>query len=171
MDANIYFETVVSVRGGRGWNLTQRRFSENSAVRRQLKRFYTPRRRFKKNSVALFSSFLRKHLLINKRLKYMAFAIEISIFTDRFEVDRQWWLDEHFDGITFLRQKVFIEIAPPENDGSWKLKFAIDSPEGTYRQVDANLHTDGTCQFVIPLEHKTRPGIEAELILDASPWS
>lgn len=171
VDANIYFETVVSVRGGRGWNLTQRRFSENSAVRRQLKRFYTPRRRFKKNSVALFSSFLRKHLLVNKRLKYMAFAIEITIFTDRFEVDRQWWLDEHFDGITFLRQKVFIEIAPPANDGSWKLKFAIDSPEATYHQVDANLGTDGKCQFVIPLEDKSRPGIEAELVLDASPWS
>ena len=171
VNANLYFETVLSVRGGRGWNLTRRKFSENSAVRRQLGSFYTRQNKFRSNSVALFSAFLRKHLLINKRMKYMAFAIELGVFTDRIEVDRKWWLDEHFDGISFLRQKLFIEIAPPGNDGSWKLKFAIDSPESSYTQVEAQPVSADQCRFVIPITNSKRPGIEAQLILDASSWS
>ncbi|MEE4280331.1 MAG: hypothetical protein V2I41_00200, partial [Pseudomonadales bacterium] len=87
------------------------------------------------------------------------------------EVDRKWWLDEHFDGISFLKQKLFIEIAPPGGDGSWKLKYAIDSPESSYKQVQAVPGQDGQCRFVIPVTTSRRPGIEAKLILDASPWS
>ena len=171
IEANIYFDTVVSVRGGRGWNLTRRKFAENSACRRQLKRFYADNGDFTTRSVSLFSSFLRRQLLINKRLTYMAFAIDLSVFADRFEVDRKWWLDDHFDGISFLNEKLFVEVALPEPGTPWQLKYRVGSSQRTAKHISAKEGDEGRAEFRIPVNNTGRPGLRAELVLTTSPWS
>ena len=171
VEANVYFETVLSTRGGKGWQLTRRKFDENSAARRQIDRFFTSDGSFQSDTILLFSTFLRRHLLVNKRLKYMAFALDLGVMTDRIEVDRKWWVDEHFDGVSFLRQQIILEVGEPDHEGKWPLKYTLGGPSGTTKRIVAAPLTETSAEFRIPVEQKGHPGTSADLILTVHKWA
>jgi len=167
--ANLYFDSVVSVRGGKGWNLTRRRFDEQSAGRRELSDFWPDQGPFQPGRVALFSIFLNRRQIVT-RSRYMAFVVELGVLADRFEVDRRWWLDDHFDGVSFFRDRLYVEIAL--GDDGWQVKYSTSIfGRGTHRLTALATHDDGAQVFEIPIEQRGAPGLAGRLRLEAPPWS
>lgn len=170
IEANFYFDNVVSVRGSFGWNLSRRKVEEDSSVRREFSDLFEGQVGFKKQKLSLFSSFLdTRHIVGNQR--YMAFAVDLTFLVDRFKVDRKWWLDASFDGLTYYQERLIIEVMQDDNAAAgWKLRYSFKSAELGFSYADG-IQNQNYVEFRIPIINNTRPGISAELVLRSSEWS
>lgn len=166
---NFYFDNVVSVRGSYGWNISRRKADEGSSVRREFNDMFKGTTGFIQQKLTLFSAFLdRRHIVGNQR--YMAFAVDLTFLVDRFRVDRKWWVDASFDGLTYLKERLIIHVSDQDAELGWKLRYSFNSTELGFSFADG-IPQDGGVEFRIPIINKTRPGITAELVLNASEWS
>lgn len=101
---------------------------------------------------------------------------EIAIEVPLFEVDREFWFDEHFEGETLLNETITLHLrwrggAPTVRYG---LRTALGSGNATERVALSGSDEDG---WQIPLgfaegsENPPRPGFRGRLLLTASPWN
>ncbi|MDF1816210.1 MAG: alpha/beta hydrolase [Verrucomicrobiales bacterium] len=161
VNANFYFDAVVSVRGAQGWNLSRRRYDEGSSIRRSLDNLPVG----ENPPVTLFTSFLdRKEIIGNRR--NIAFQIDLRISTDRFQIDRDFWFDGIFDGLDYLRKTITVEVGPPTEE-VWRLKWSERSYESGFTFAEASVTENGYL-YEIPVEAPGPPKITAVIILEAS---
>lgn len=165
--ASYHFETVVRVRGER-WDLHRRLVNEGSAIFRTFDElFRTPSPRHPR----LFTTFLSLSKRTNARRKSLGIAIDLAVQVPTYEVDREWWPDDHYEGGYLFRDKLNLEITTAA-DGEWSLRYGLDSktPNRATKRV-AREDVDGAIVFNIPIDSNSTPGIKAMLKLQCSPWN
>lgn len=175
INANFYFDNIVSVRGSFGWNLSRRKVEEDSSVWREYNVLFEGSDGFKKQELNLFSTFLDSRKIVKNidsghKPSYMAFAVDLTFMVDRFKVDRKLWFDASFDGLTFLQERLIIEVM--QDDGAeigWKLRYSFKSAELGFSTAEGQV-TAGGVEFRIPIVNNTRPGVDSQLVLRASAW-
>lgn len=171
--AAYHFEAVARVRGAR-WDLHRRTLEENSAIFRGYDALFHPDRAGLEQAdiPRLFSAYLANSKRINRRRRQLGFSIDLGVRVPEYEVDGLAWLDDHFEGGYLYRDKLNLEALPPDKKHSnWRLRYGLDSrtPNRTSRVVEGRQGRDGFVVFRIPIRQASRPGLEADLVLHASP--
>ena len=168
--ASYNFEVVVRVRG-KMWDLHRRTSSENSAIFRKFDDLF-PKDGTEPRHPQLFSVFLSRGARVNPKRPGLGFSVDLSVLVPQYEVDRVLWFDDHYEGGYLFRDKINFEAMPPSGDEqTWDLKYGFDSstPNRTTRSATSQ-EADNETQFLVPIVQNTRPGIEATLVLRATPW-
>ncbi len=167
--ASYHFEVVVRVRG-RNWDLHRRTIGENSAIFRTFDEMLRPEAGTRPRNPHLFSTFLDGGQRVNNRRRSLGFSVDLGVRVPEYEVDNTLWLDDHYEGGYLYRDKINLE-ATPDADGSWRLRFGFDSktPNKATRPA-ARKETDTGLEFRIPIGQRTKPGIDAELVLTTRRW-
>lgn len=176
--ASYHFESVARVRGAR-WAFSRRIASENSAVFRRFDELFpdlsaAPDDLPQSHSMPeLFTVYLLNspEAKVVKNRRSLGFSVDLGVLVPDYEVDGLLWMDHHFEGGYLFRDKLNLE-ATPRPDGGWTLRYGFDSatPNRATKAV-AGTPVDGGLQFRVPVVQKTRPGIEAELVLTATAWN
>jgi len=170
--ASYHFETIVRVRGTT-WDLHRRLVDENSAILRTFRELIPKTGEVR--SPYLFSTFLSRGQIVDKpggRRRSLGFSIDLGVRVPEYEVERTLRFDLHHEGGYLFRDKINLE-ALEQPDGTWKLRYGFDSkrPNQVSRQWIDPVVTDAGIEFRIPVVQKTRPGIDAELVLTAREWN
>ena len=168
--ASYHIDVVVRVRGAR-WDLHRRTVSENSAIFRSYEDL------FERGGLArhphLFSTFLSTGSRVMKNRKSLGFSIDLGVRVPEYEINRNWWPDDHYAGGYLYRDKINFEATPPsESNPGWRLKFGYDSitPNRVSRKATA-CEDSGKLVFAIPICQRKDPGIAATLKLTAVGWN
>ena len=172
--ASYHFEVVVRTRGSY-YDLHRRTVNEESAVFRRFDEMLRPDRVGLENSrdSHLFSVFLSTRQRVNKRRRSLGFSVDLGVLVPQYEVDGFLMFDNHYEGGYLFRDGINLEAIPPDDSiPTWRLRYGFDSqtPNRTTKTIDPTLSA-GMLEFRIPIEQKTRPGISAELVLNARAWN
>ena len=168
--ASYHFEVAGRVRG-QYWDLHRRLTSESSAIFRKFDDLTAARPRHPH----LFSTFLSAGARVNTRRPSLGFSIDLGVQVPQYEVDGLLWMDDHYEGGYLFRDKLNIDVIPPAangKDGQWRLRYGFDSSTPNRASLEsAATVKDDSLEFPIPIVQRTKPGIEAKLILTARPWN
>lgn len=177
--ASYHFEVVVRTRGAR-WDLHRRLVDEGSAIFRKFDDIF-PRDGGAPRHPHLFSAFLADWGRVKDRRQSLGFAIDLGVQVPEYRIDERLWFDDFFEGGYLYRQKINLEALPPRGDLDWRLRYGIDrsTPNRATRAAEELAdggevpvsREAGDLVFRIPVVQKTRPGIDARLVLRARPWS
>lgn len=181
--ASYHFDAVVRVRQAR-WDLSRRRTDEGSAVFRKFDEMFPREAGQSPRHPHLFSTYLALWARGEENAS-MGFSLDLAVHVPEYEVDGLLWMDDHFAGGTLYREKLNFELWPPEDEKSgWRLLWGRDSvspnrAETPLESRDPEELDDlpkgfllkGDTVYVVPVRQDTRPGIDAELVLRARPWS
>jgi hypothetical protein len=175
--ASYHFEAVLRVRGAR-WELSRRVANENSSLFRRYDELFPERAdapdglQQSHRTPLLFTAFLRKAAKVVPRRRSLGFSLDLGVLVPDYEVDGRLWLDHHFEGGYLFRDKLNLEAIPPVGDDeAWGLRYGFDSRTPNRARTTAEPSAiDGGMQFRIPIEQKTKPGIQATLLLTVTPW-
>ena len=159
--ASYHAETVVRVRGAR-WDLHRRTSRDESA-------YFIPYKRIEeKRPVYLYTGYLLKQARVKKRGP-LGFSFDLRVLVPEYEVDRDWRLDQHYDGGYIFRDKINFDLSTKNDAVVLKCGFDSKSPNrATSKVAGASQH--GVTTFKIPIVRKTRPGINATLVITAQAW-
>jgi hypothetical protein len=181
--ASYQFEVVVSVRGAQ-WHMHRRTMRENSAIFRTYDELF-PRQADKKTrqpdrrqSPHLFSVFLDPAKSVkkgNKSSGSVSFGFDISVLVPDYEVDGILFLKRHYEGGFIYRDLILVEAFPDKEAlGGWRIKYGYQeqNPGQPGRTAITRALPNGQgLAFDIPIEQKKRPGIRANLRVEARSWS
>jgi pimeloyl-ACP methyl ester carboxylesterase len=176
--ASYHFEAVARVRGAR-WDLSRRLAGENSSVFRTYGELFPESAgasgiedRAHHNRPQLFTAFLSSDNRVVKRRASLGFSLDLGLLVPEYEVDGVLWMKEHHEGGYVFRDKINLEIVPPRAGQNWRLRYGFDSrtPNRVSQQAECQVH-DGFLEFQIPVEQRSKPGIDATLMLTARPWN
>jgi hypothetical protein len=170
VNALYQFEVLASPRG-KPWYLTRRLSEEDSVACRSHKDLTDPS---KKKSIYLSSLFLGKQWRINQKRPSFAYSLTLGVRVPDYEVDRKFWLDQHYEGGYLFRDSVVIEITPPsQKDGDWQVIY--DWQSDNLGQARTPLSTKalkkGKVELSIPFKSDTTPGINGKLRFVVSEWN
>ena len=171
--ARYNIDACAKVRGG-GSYLSERRVRNESAIRKPYEDLVEERK-----PAYLFSGFLLQSAKTSSRDTALAFALEIAIEVPLFEVDRQFWFDEHFEGETLLNETVTLHLrrSGGKTTVRYGLRTDVGSGNATKLVALSDPDKDGRAHLEIPLGFKKglknppRPGFRGRLLLTASPWN
>jgi len=170
VDALYQFELLASPRG-KLWYLT-RRVSEEDSVACLRYQDWTPgtSRQF-----YLSSTFLSKTARVNKDRPSIGYSATVGIKVPDFEIARQLWVDEHFEGGYVFRDSLVLEAFFPEDggDGSWRITSKWQSsaePPAEFR-VDLAKAPDGRVEVPAILKSGTQGTVEGRLRFVLSSWN
>ena len=171
--AQYNIDACAKVRGG-GSYLSERRVRNESAIRKRYEDLVEGKKR-----AYLFSGFLLKGAKTSKGDAALAFAIEIAIEIPLFEVDREFWFNEHFEGETLLNETVTLHLRWSGDKATvrYGLRTAVGSGNATKPVALSKPDKHGGRHLEIPLGFKEglknppRPGFRGRLLLTASPWN
>jgi hypothetical protein len=180
--ASYEFEVVVGVRGCQ-WEMHRRTRRENSAIFRSYDQLFPrstdgskTRPPDRSQSPHLFSVFLDQNFS-TARSKSVSFAFNLSVVVPDYEVDGLLFLDRHYEGATLYKETLLLEAIPDKKTlGGWRLRYGYQSktPNETPRKAETAALPDGEgpgLTFAIPIEQKSRPGLQGCLRLSARPWN
>ena len=175
--ASYQFEVVARVRGAH-WDLSRRLANENSAVFRKYGELFPEKAtegidHANRRNPVLFNVHLDDGLKVNSRRASMGFSIDLGVLVPDYQVDGMLWLNNHYPGGYIFRDKLNLEATPPKTDkDSWQLRYGFDSrtPNRATMPVEGQ-PAGGRLEFRIPVLQKSRPGIDATLVLSASEWN
>lgn len=178
--ASYHFDVVVRVRGAR-WDLHRRLVAEDSAVFRKFDDLFPNEPGKQPRHPHLFSTFIALWARATGR-QTLGFSVELAVHVPEYEVDGFLMLDDHYPGGTLYRDKLNFQLNPSDKDG-WTLLSGADSrtPNRATRALEPLDPDDiaaplpgfarpGDRLYSVPVEQKTRPGIQADLILRAREW-
>lgn len=162
--ASYYFEATVSPRGGTTYRLSERRKDTYSAVLRKFDEML----RIDNIDLAaprwpvLFSVFLATNRIAVGQT--LVFAVQLSVSTTGYTVDRTLWFDREIPGEYLFRDTVTIRAT---RDGdNWRIRYNLtDQSWGESRGSGAEADALG---FYIPLS--SRKGFKGKLRLRAGHW-
>lgn len=160
--ASYHAESTVRVRGAR-WDLHRRLVAESSA-------HFIPYRRIRERKpVYLYTGYLLKTARV-KRRGPLGFSLDLGILVPEYEVNRQWRIDDYYEGGYIFRDKINFDLSM--TGGTIKLKYGLDSktPNRARKSLDA-IPSEGLTECRIPIVRKSRPGISGTLIIRAAPWN
>ena len=171
--ARYNIDACAKVRGG-GSFLSERRVRNESAIRKRYEDLVEERK-----PAYLFSGFLLERAKTSSRDTALAFAMEIAIEVPLFEVDRQFWFDEHFEGETLLNETVTLHLR--RSGGKTTVRYGLRTDVGSGNATKPVALSDpdekGRTHVEVPLGFKEglrnppRPGFRGRLLLTASPWN
>ena len=171
--ARYNIDACAKVRGG-GVYLSERRVRNESAIRKRYEDLVE-----KKKPAYLFSGFLLRSAKTSTRDTALAFALEIAIEVPLFEVDQEFWFDEHFEGETLLNETVTLHLRQSHGTATLRygLRTSVGSGYATKRLTLSDPDEQGRMHIEIPLgfnkaqKNPPRPGFRGRLLLTASPWN
>ena len=171
--ARYNIDTCAKVRGG-GTYLSERRVRNESAIRKRYEDLVE-----QKKPAYLFSGFLLQSAKMSTDDTALAFALEIAIEVPLFEVDQNFWFDEHFEGETLLNETVTLHLRRRGGKATvrYGLRTAVGSGNATEPVELSDPDQHGQRRLEIPLgfkrdlENPPRPGFRGRLLLTASPWN
>ena len=175
--ASYQFEVVARVRGAH-WDLSRRLAHENSALFRKYGELFpesaipgidAPNR----NNPVLFNVYLDANAKVDSERPSLGFSIDLGVLVPDYEIDGRLWRTNHYPGGYIFRDKLNLEVIPPNTDNdSWQLRHGFDSrtPNRATMPVEGQ-PAGGRLEFRIPVLQKSRPGIDATLVLSASEWN
>ena len=173
--ASYHFECITRVRGVL-WDLSRRVANENSAVFRTYGELFpndavdgdTPHR----NRPQMFTAYLNADARVTRNRASLGFSLDLGVLVPEYMVDGIFWAKDHFAGGYLYREKINLEAIPPDTDGSWTLRYGIDSRTPNRATQEAErVQKGGALEFRIPVVQKSRPGIDATLVLTARSWN
>jgi len=166
-------EAAASLRGLNVF-LNERRVSQASAIRRTYETLVHG-----KKPVYLFSGYLLKSAKTeHSKGTALAFAVEVALQVPVYEIDKRFWLDNHFEGGDVFKDTVTFHLRPGGEKTT--LRYGLSSESGVgvaTRMLDSRLLENGQLCFEVPLgfkegaASKPRPGFRGRLQVTASPWN
>lgn len=170
------FECVSRVRGAT-WDLSRRLVSENSSVLRRFEEIFPLPNRSRKTALRsapdLFTAFLSKRARSDPDRPSLGFSIDIGVLVPEYEVDGALWLRNHYPGGYLFRDKLNLEVVPPDDDHpDWRAAFGWDSltPNRAPQLLDGQRVGD-ELTFRVLVQQVSQPGISAALVVRARPWN
>jgi hypothetical protein len=175
--ASYHFEAIAKVRGAH-WDLSRRVANENSTVFRKYGELFPDKAqqgfdRANHDHPQLFSVFLAAGAKVNPRRRSLGFSVDLGVLVPDYDVDGLLWLSHHYPGGYIFRDKINLEAIPPAREGDqWQLRYGFDSQTPNRSTLSADgVVKDGCLEFRIAILQKSRPGIDASLVLRASDWN
>lgn len=170
--ARYNIDAAAKVRGGT-YHLSERRVRLESAIRQTYENMVEEGK-----EVYLYSGYLAKSAKTDATDTALAFSLDLSVEVPLFEVDRRFWLDEHFEGSHLFADSVCLHLRQ-QKDGM-TLKYGLRSEQGAgvatkplnIQEVPGSTEM----QVEIPLgfakgaARPPRPGMRATLFLRFQPW-
>jgi hypothetical protein len=160
----------------RGLNvfLNERRVAQASALRRTYEQLV-----HEEKSVYLFSGYLlRSAKTPRSRDTALAFALEIDMQVPVYEIDRQFWFDDHFEGGYVFKDTVTFHVRPTAQKTTVRYGLASVAGAGlANRTLDPEDLGGGRLRFELPLgfkegaASKPKPGFRGRLQVTASHWN
>ncbi|MGG5888863.1 esterase/lipase family protein [Falsiroseomonas sp. HC035] len=173
--ASYHFECISRVRGAT-WDLSRRVAAENSTVFRKYGELFPDfARDIDRKAHArpeLFTAYLDADARVDSARPSLGFAVDVGVLVPDYVVDGVLWLKNHYAGGYLFRDKVNLEALPPTGKKGWRLRYGFDSrtPNATTAFADCT-EADDHVEFRIPIVQKSRPGIEATLIISTRAWN
>ena len=170
--ASYHIETRVDVRGLLA-PLHRRLYDDRSAVHRKYDELVPRKAGDARRAPHLFSQFLDTERKVKTRRRSLGFSVFLGVRVPEYEVDRKLWFDGHYPGSYIFRDTVIIEVTPPATDNdTWSMRYSFESDRSlsATRKIVPECQ-DGHLVYRIPIRKTTAPGINATLILTATPWS
>ena len=170
--ARYNIDSSAKVRGGAVY-LSERRVAQESAIRKKYEDMVELGK-----PVYLFTGYLHRSAKTTRDTA-LSFAIDVSIEVPVFEVDRRFWLDEHFEGATLLQETVRLDVRGAGEEARVSYALLSDSGIGkaTRRTQLSAPDEAGTRTLEIPLgfkagaSRKPAPGFRGKLVISATPWN
>jgi hypothetical protein len=160
----------------RGLNvfLNERRVAQESAARRTYEKLVHDQK-----SVYLFSGYLLRSAKSERsRDTALAFAVELGMQVPVYEVDKRFWLDEHYEGGYVFQDVVTFHVRLTARKTTVRFGLASVSGAGVAsRALEPVDLGGGRLRFEVPLGFKQgaarrpRPGFRGRLQVVASPWN
>ena len=160
----------------RGLNvlLNERRVSQESAIRRTYEQLV-----HQQKSVYLFSGYLLRSAKTERsRDTALAFALDLGMQVPVYEVDRRFWLDDHFEGGYVFKDVITFHLRPSAQKTTVRYGLASESGSGVAKRLlDSQDLGGGRLQFELPLgfkagtANKPKPGFSGRLQVTASGWN
>ena len=163
--ASYHIEVIDSVRGAH-WNLHRRTAREESALFGSYQRLVKDQ-----HPIRLSTSYLMDTSQ-NPTRKSLGFSLELNILVPDYEVDGFLLMDDHFEGAPLFRDTFCMAAIPGEGKGpdiQWGLQSK--TPNEMPNKADPVELPGKILEYRIPVSQKTKPGIDAELIIRASLWN
>lgn len=160
----------------RGLNvyLNERRVAQESALRRTYEQLVSEQR-----PVYLFSGYLLKSAKSERsRDTALAFALNLGMQVPVYEVDRRFWLDDHFEGGNVFQDIVTFHLRNTAQNTTVRYGLASVSGAGiANRPITPTDMGAGKLRYEIPMgfkqgaANKPKPGFRGRLRVTASPWN
>jgi hypothetical protein len=169
--ASYHFEVTVRVRGF-DWELHRRTVRDESAVFRTFDEMF-PKDGSKPRPPQLFSLFLSASARVKARRRSLGFAIDLAVMVPEYEIDGRWWRDSFYTGSCLFRDTITVEATPSGENGAlaFKVRYGFDSATPNRTTRSAEIVNDGNALVCrIPIETKTVPGLNGNLVLHARKW-
>jgi hypothetical protein len=164
--ASYHVETIARVRGKR-WDLHRRMVDEASAV------FVDYDEIVRGGKAAhLASIFLSNGARVTPQRSTLGFSLDLRVLVPEYKVDGGWFNSDYYEGGYLYRDKINLE-AGKGSDGNWFLKYGFDSvtPNLTSAVAASSKDEDNRYTFAIPIQQSSRPGIQAVLRIESTPWN
>jgi len=180
IDALYQIEMNAAPRG-KMWFLTRRTVEEDSVACISHKEWTSqPGRR----RLYLSSVFLANRAKVTKGTDSLAYAMSLGIRVPDYEIDRKFWINEHYEGAYLFRNALVVEIFGGTTPG--------DTTQVTYSWQDSGVsgpkqvatlvpQADGSHAIMIPFdstiasptspETPTTPGIKGHVVLKVRRWN
>lgn len=137
-----------------------------------------------KRSLFLSSVFLSNRAKVKKDGKSLAYAMELGVRVPDYEIDKKFWINEHYEGAYLFRNSLIVEIFPPigESD-SWEVLYNWQDSgvSGPNLKAQLTAKPDSSQEIRIGFESSvastrspekpTTPGIKGAVILKIRPWN
>ncbi|WP_287143326.1 hypothetical protein [Achromobacter sp.] len=184
----VYQIEVVAAPRGKPWALSRRKSEEDSPACRT----YQEIRSGASQPVHLSTVFLMSAARVDKNRPGLSYAVTLGVRAPDYEVDRAFWTDDHYEGVSIFRDSLIVTIFDPVAHG---LRIGQPTDEWLVRyhwlQRDSGVGPDGEpieeeCRFSpaslaqpvtvkIPLYQDRMSGttgrIDATLRMEAQAWS
>ncbi|MEM7168804.1 MAG: hypothetical protein AAF530_01445 [Pseudomonadota bacterium] len=185
--AAYYIESAAAIRG-LGVFVNERRVTQESALRKKYEDLAHTQ-----EPVYLFSGYLLKSAITNKPAKggakkkttgstqegeKMAFRIDLGIQVPVYEIDKQFWFDEHFEGGQLFQETLTFHVLLKGKDTrvSYRLSSLNNNKNRPEEVVKLDWVNDEFWEFDVPIGFKQRtrdkpkPGFRGRLLVRAWPW-
>jgi len=171
-------EVAASIRGLNVF-LNERKVSQESAIRRTYEALTHDQK-----PVYLFSGYLLKRGKMSSSTRKsssdtaLAFAVDLGVQVPVYEVDRRFWLDDHFEGGYVFKDSVTFHVRTTAKGTTLRYGLVSRSGPGVAKtMLESESQPDGGLSYELPvgfkqgIKHPPKPGLRGRLQMTAKPWN
>lgn len=162
--ASYHIEIIGRVRGAR-WDLHRRLVDEESAIFKTYDDLIQPQK-----EIHLLTTYLANWARVRRTSRKLGLSLDLRVLVPEYEIDGSWFAAEHYDGGYLFRDKLNLEVS---SESGAQLRYGWDgrTPNRTSKSIRATAKDDGRLEYRVPVQQKTVPGINAEMVIRTQPWS
>jgi len=166
-------EASASLRGLNVF-LNERKVAQESAIRITYEDLV-----HKQKPAYLFSGYLLESARMrHSRDSALAFAVELGVQVPVYEVDRKFWLDDHFEGGYVFKDTITFQLRSTAKGSSLRYGLVSRSGSGVAKTLlESEAREDGTLFYELPIgftpgiKRKPKPGLRGRLQIFAKLWN